>query len=245
MTPKATRDGSMPSHLAQRRRSANEMSNESYAAKQREITEAAARLFAEKGYESTNFGDIAKAVKMDRATLYYYFTSKVQLLGSAIIDALSGAVKELNEIVASDTDALSKLRAAISCLLTAMVEEHPFVALTLQDDIWRSPRNSTWIEPLRKDYERIVKVFNKIIEGGQRDGTIRDDVPAELVSRVVFGSVVWSYRWFKPAGRYSAEEVIHSFDAILSVGVAPLEGPPQRRHKREPASRRDTRRGGA
>lgn len=239
MAAKRTRDGSKPSRLAERRRSANETPNESYAAKQREITEAAARLFAEKGYDATRFDDIAKAVKMDRATLYYYFTSKPQLLASAITDAQSGAVKELNEIVASDADALSKLRAAISCVMTMMADKHPFSALYFQDDIWRSPRNSTWIAPLREDGERIVQVFNMIIRDGHRDGTIRDDVPAELASRVVFGSLFWSYRWFNPAGKYTVEEVIHSFDAILSVGVAPPKRPTQRRRKREPTPRRD------
>lgn len=150
MRTKISRDGDASSRLGERRRSANEASNERYVAKQREIIEAAVRLFAETGYDATNLDDIANAVKMDRATLYYYFKSKTQLLGLAMIDVLSGTVKELNKIAVSDDDALSKLRDAIRCILIGMAEKYPFSALYFQDDIWRSPRNSTWIAPLSK-----------------------------------------------------------------------------------------------
>lgn len=43
---------------------------------QREITEAAERLFVERGYESTTIDDIAAAVGMSRRTLYRYFSSR-------------------------------------------------------------------------------------------------------------------------------------------------------------------------
>lgn len=221
MTTKITHDGSASSRLAQRRRSAEEASNESYAAKQREIIEAAVRLFAETGYAATNLDDIATAVKMDRATLYYYFKSKAQLLGSAMVDVLADAIKELKIIVASDDDALSKLRGAIRCIVIAMVEKYPFSALFYQDDIWRSPRNAAFIEPLRTDLARIVKIFKKIIDDGQRDGTIRDDISAELINRILFGSLGWTYRWLKPGGRHSVDEVVRAFDGILAAGVAP------------------------
>jgi AcrR family transcriptional regulator len=239
MATKITRDGGATSRLDERRRSANEASNEPYATKQREIIETAVRLFAEKGYDATSLGDIAKAVEMDRATLYYYFKSKTHLLSSAISDVLSGAANELYEIADSDDDALSKLRAAIRCIVTAMAEKYPFSALYYQDDIWRPPRNSALIAPLRKDHRRITRAFDVIINDGQRDGTIRDDVSADLINRVVFGSIAWSYRWYKPESGHSIEEAVHAFDAILSVGVAPPKRPAKRRQQRESTSRRD------
>jgi TetR/AcrR family transcriptional regulator, cholesterol catabolism regulator len=236
MTTNITPDGSVSSRLDQRRRSANEVSNESYTAKQREIIEAAVRLFADKGYSATNLDDIANALKMDRATLYYYFKSKTQLLGSAMVDALSDSAREMNKIVASDDDALSKLRAAVRCILSTMAEKHPVSALYFQDDIWRSPRNAAWIAPLRRDDARITKAFQKIIDEGQRDGTIRADVSADLVNRMVFGSVGWTYRWFKPDGAHSVDEVVHAFDTILSAGLAPPKAPTKRTAQGKPTS---------
>jgi AcrR family transcriptional regulator len=209
------------SRLGARRRAALGASNEAYAAKRTEIMQAAVWMFAERGYDATTLADIARAVNMDRATLYYYFESKTQLLAFAMTNVLSDTVKKLNVIVVSDDDALTKLRSAVGCILTTMIEDHPFSALNFQDDIWRPPGNAALIAPLRMDGLRIAKAFNSILEDGQHDGSIRDDVPAELINRIVFGSLAWSYRWFKPGCGYDADEVIRSFDAILSSGVAP------------------------
>lgn len=209
------------SRLDQRRQSAHQTLNKSYADKQREIVHTAAGLFAEKGYDAINFLDIAAALSMDRATLYYYFKSKTHLLASAITDVLSDVVNELNAIVATEADALTKLREAIRCILTNMAEKYPFSVLYFQDDIWRSHRDAVWIAQLREDDTRVYKIFSTLIEEGQREGTIRDGATADLITRVVFGSLCWTYRWFKPGGEYDTEVVIQSFDAVFVVGLAP------------------------
>jgi GntR family transcriptional regulator / MocR family aminotransferase len=226
---KATSGDVVSSRLDARRRAAVDASNEGYAAKQAEIVAAAVRMFTEKGYDATNLSDIAEAVEIDRATLYYYFKSKTHLLAFAITNVLSEAVNELNTIVASDTDALTKLRKAIDCTLTAMTEKYPFTVLYFQDDIWRSPNHAALIAPLRKDEVRMGKLFTKIVDAGQRDGTVRADVPAELITRIIFGSMAWTYRWFRPGSGFVVDEVIRSFDAILCGGAA---APKSARRKR-------------
>jgi len=48
--------------------------------RRKEILEAAARLFAAKGYRDTTIADIAEAVAIAEATLYHYFGSKRKVL---------------------------------------------------------------------------------------------------------------------------------------------------------------------
>jgi AcrR family transcriptional regulator len=48
--------------------------------KRKKIRDAAARLFAEKGFENTTTRDIAGAAGINNAALYYYFDNKEQLL---------------------------------------------------------------------------------------------------------------------------------------------------------------------
>ena len=47
--------------------------------RQQEVIEAAARVFHEKGYESTSIQDIAEAVGILKGSLYYYIRSKEDL----------------------------------------------------------------------------------------------------------------------------------------------------------------------
>jgi AcrR family transcriptional regulator len=43
----------------------------------------AGHLFWQKGYLATSIDDIAKAAKMNKASLYYYFTKLLHFLGRA------------------------------------------------------------------------------------------------------------------------------------------------------------------
>src|SRR5215475_1621084 len=54
------------------------------AALRRTVLEAAARLFAQRGFGGTNLQDIADALGISRPALYYYFKSKEEILASLV-----------------------------------------------------------------------------------------------------------------------------------------------------------------
>src|SRR2546427_7821222 len=49
-------------------------------ARRAEICRAAAQIFRDRGFDATSVSDIARALKMTKAGLYHYFTSKEALL---------------------------------------------------------------------------------------------------------------------------------------------------------------------
>ncbi len=61
---------------------------------QKAIMDAAAGLFAQKGYRSTTTRDIAEAVDIGESTLYGYFSGKKEIL-QAILSQQAGAVDSL------------------------------------------------------------------------------------------------------------------------------------------------------
>ena len=50
----------------------------------RTVLEAAAELFAHRGFGGTNLQDIADALELSRPALYYYFKSKEEMLSSLL-----------------------------------------------------------------------------------------------------------------------------------------------------------------
>src|SRR5438034_4141858 len=50
------------------------------SARRAELTRAAARLFAEKGYHGTSIGDLAEALGMQKGSVYSHIESKADLL---------------------------------------------------------------------------------------------------------------------------------------------------------------------
>ncbi len=209
------------SRLGARRRNALENSNEAYATKHAEIIRVAAKLFAERGFESTNLNDIASEANMDRATLYYYFASKKDLLEAAVTGAGSDVIGEAKALMDSDADALTRLLGVTRCLVTAIHDRYPFSVLYFQDDVRHSLMPASVMSSLRADDATIVDFITEMVHDGRRDGTIRDDVEPELVVRVIYGAIAWTYRWLKPDCGLALDEVLSAFDAILASGVAP------------------------
>ncbi len=62
--------------------------------RQPELLDAAAALFAQRGYAATSMRDIALAVKMLPGSMYYHFASKEELL-VAVYEAGVGVQKQM------------------------------------------------------------------------------------------------------------------------------------------------------
>lgn len=208
------------SKLETRRRTAGKAANLSYSRRRGQIVKAAAVLFLEKGYQKTTLSDIAEAVHVDRATVYYYYKSKAEILRAAIGDTMDASLAELTRIQHLDSPAREKLRLWLKRLLEAFEEAHPYGSLYFQDDIWRSPDlDQAWVKKIRRQDAEIDQIVLGLIAQGQRDGSIRDDVEPTLLAKSCLGSVYWSYRWFKPDGRYTAAYLANVFDTVMFDGL--------------------------
>ena len=62
------------------------------SARRSELTREAARLFAEKGYHGTSIGDLAKALGVQKGSLYAHITSKEDLLYETMRDGADAHV---------------------------------------------------------------------------------------------------------------------------------------------------------
>ena len=100
-----------------------------------ELTRAAARLFAEKGYHGTSIGDLAEALGVQKGSLYSHIESKADLLwevareGSAAFHAALDTVPDEGPVV----ERIRAARCAIDetgpgVVLTGVVWETSFIA---------------------------------------------------------------------------------------------------------------------
>ena len=75
------------------------------SARLREIYDAAARVFSEKGYDGASIQDVADAVGILKGSLYYYIDTKQDLLFGIIDEVHRDTLRSLEEWVAVDGDA--------------------------------------------------------------------------------------------------------------------------------------------
>src|SRR3954447_23506529 len=75
---------------------------------------AAAAEFAARGYAGANVDRIARAARLNKAMIYYHFTSKAALYREILRDMFGAARARILDVRASDLSPEDKIRAYIA-----------------------------------------------------------------------------------------------------------------------------------
>jgi AcrR family transcriptional regulator len=98
-----------------------------------EILDAAAGLFAERGYPNTDVDSVAEKLGVGKGTVYRYFPSKTELFLAAVSRGMTRLDDLTREEVERVADPLEKIERAIHTYL-AYFDEHPeLVELFIQE----------------------------------------------------------------------------------------------------------------
>jgi TetR/AcrR family transcriptional regulator, cholesterol catabolism regulator len=187
-----------------------------YDSKREAVVEAAARLFAQRGYHATTMHDLTEATGLTAGGLYHYIGSKEQLL-IAICDALMEPL--LAKVDALGLDEL-EAEAALRALVTAWVEHvaghrmHMIVFLQERHLIEREPQ---WrhVAGSRKRFERLLE---RALQRADDEGaaTFAD---RRLTTFALLGMVNHLPQWYRPRGRLTVAQIAGGFcDMLLADG---------------------------
>jgi AcrR family transcriptional regulator len=210
------------SGIGRRREAARSEANPVYLQRRRELVEAAARVFKAKGLQGANLGDIAVESGADRASLYYYVSSKEELFHEVVREAAEANLAAAQAIRDGVGPAPDKLRRLIVSLMESYAEHYPILYVFIQENLSHVPdAHAEWAQDMRgvnKDYEQIVV---DLVQTGYDEGTMRSDAPAWVVAYGVMGMVGWTNRWFNPTdAAQTAAEIGTAFADCLLLGLA-------------------------
>jgi TetR/AcrR family transcriptional regulator, cholesterol catabolism regulator len=187
-----------PSAIARRRAAARHEGGRAWSEKRAGIIHAAGGVFKQRGFRGTKIGDIAEAVGMDRATIYYYAGSKEELFQSAVGDAVERNCLRAEEILAGPGTPAEKLRTLVTELMVSYADNYPYLYLFIQEDLGALAPRSQWGRTMARYNKRYENVVVAIIEDGVADGSFRVGTEPWVVAYGVIGMVAWSNRWYDP-----------------------------------------------
>lgn len=209
------------SRMAIRRSAALRDSAEEYAAKRAQILVAAAKTFHQKGYAATSINDIARASGIDRATLYYYVAKKQELFELVIRRPFLENVGFAESIAASQVTSREKIRQVTIGLMNSFSSNYPELYVYMQENMLQVSRDPE-IASMGRRFEAAI---TSIIQSGLDDGSFRIAAPPTMLMYALLGMLNWTHRWFKPTGRYPADEIGAIFAELMLGGL--LHGAPQ------------------
>lgn len=168
-----------------------------------QIRQAAVTLFRERGYHATSVRDIAEAVGIQGGSLYAHVESKDDLLWDIVNHSAQRFFEALEPIVASDRTIMNKLREAIIAHVGVITGDLDAAAVYSTE--WRhlSTERRKTFAGRRDEYEHM---FRQLIRDGVRERFLAA-ADETLASLFVLSSLNWVYQWYRPDGRFTAEEL--------------------------------------
>jgi TetR/AcrR family transcriptional regulator, cholesterol catabolism regulator len=195
-----------------------------------EVLDAAARVFHEKGYESTTIQEIAEAVGILKGSLYYYVQSKEDLLYEILESVHAEALLNVERIESMEGDALQKTRAFVTSHILFNAENLMKMGVFLHDFRSLSPERRRTIVEERDSYDGFLR---RLLHQGQEEGTVCPDLDPKLVSLAALGMMNWIYQWYQPSGSRAASDIAGEFADLLIAGVACDPASHRPGHRRE------------
>jgi len=188
-----------------------------------EVIDAAARVFAERGYHGTTTQAIADVLGMRQASLYYYFPSKEAALEEVCARGTDGFVEGAERVMQMDVSPLERLRLLIGSHLGPIETMPDYVRVFINERRYLPDASRRRVG--RKS-RRIERIFEQVIQAGIDDGSIRPGTDARLAMLAVLGMCNAVINW-READRDN-HRVASGFAELVANGLALPEGAPKR-----------------
>jgi AcrR family transcriptional regulator len=155
------------------------------------ILEAAARLFAEKGYTEASMAELAHITGVAQGTIFYHFKNKEELFLSILDDFKNKISKKFERHIEEKKSVrgLEMVQEALDfyLFLAGSMEEH-FRILHRLHAYELARINPECREHLEAIYGCFVDIFERSIRQGQEDGSIRR-MPTRKVALIIYAMV--------------------------------------------------------
>ena len=194
--------------------SAQMTGNETYA----KLLDTACTLFARKGYNATSIREIADMMEMQKASIYYYISSKEDLIyeiSKAAIEHVSASVKwALGQV----TGPAERLYAFITAHVVSLLQHQNWHAAANEELLTFTAERRKEIVAMRDEYEQSLR---RLLEEAQAAGLVRSDISAKFLGMVLFGMIVHIYPWYQPEVDVRPAELGFILADLFMIGVGP------------------------
>jgi AcrR family transcriptional regulator len=178
-------------------------------------------LFNAQGYDATSVLDLARELGLTKSAIYHHVPSKEALLAAALDEALDGLAAALDQAAERPGDAgpgaataEARLRRAVEASVHVLTDHLPAVTLLLRVR-GNSPVELAALERRRVIDDRLTTLVRAAVE----EGSVRDDIAPEVISRLLFGTVNSLVEWYRPDGPVDADTLARSLASLAFDGL--------------------------
>lgn len=165
------------------------------ARKQREILEAARKIFADRGFHSTTMAQISKLSQYPLGTIYKYFPGKKEMYHDLVINRVRDLGQILFEISQNpDLEVAEKLKACLFAQAAFYKANQEVVRIYISErsniDAVAMPKLN---DRVNKFHEKMVHLFQELFDQGIAQNLFKPYPAKEIAA--LFSDIVHSAAW--------------------------------------------------
>ncbi len=171
-----------------------EPTSRNYDEKLQRILKISAKIFAEKGFHRTSVRDISRATKMSLAGLYYYFTTKEELLYLIQERCFVTLLHGWERAATADMDVRTRIRVFAENHLSFFCHNMHEMKVMAHEDESLTGEFQVKILVLKRRYVKVI--MDLIRELQDREG--KKGIDLRVATFSLFGMMNWIYTWYQP-----------------------------------------------
>ena len=186
------------------------------------VLDAAAHVLSVKGYAGMRLSDVAEYAELQAPAIYYYFSSREDLIEEVMWVGLADMRAHLVEVLEAAPDDLAPMDR-----IMLAVETHLRHALEVSDYTTASIRNAGQLpEKIRKrqlaEEVKYGEIWRGLIKTAADQGAVRPDLDLYIAQMLVMGALNWAAEWWSPK-RGSLDSVVAVAKSFVSHGLGTPE----------------------
>ncbi|HTN72377.1 MAG TPA: TetR/AcrR family transcriptional regulator [Methylomirabilota bacterium] len=186
-----------------------------YDEKLQKILKTSAKIFAAKGFHKTSVRDISRATRMSLAGLYYYFTTKEELLYLIQERCFLTLLQRWEQAATTETDVKMRIRVFAENHLSFFLHNmHEMKVMAHEDESLTGEFNDK-ILVLKRRYVKVI--MDLIGELQTQDG--RKGINLRVATFALFGMMNWIYTWYQPKRDLPLRQLMEQMLRIYFFGV--------------------------
>jgi TetR/AcrR family transcriptional regulator, cholesterol catabolism regulator len=192
-----------------------EPTSRNYDEKLQRILKISAKIFAEKGFHRTSVRDISRATKMSLAGLYYYFTTKGELLYLIQERCFVTLLQRWDRAAMPELDVRTRIRVFAENHLSFFCHNMHEMKVMAHEDESLTAEFQVKILVLKRRYVKVI--MDLIRELQDREG--KKGIDLRVATFSLFGIMNWIYTWYQPKRDLPLPQLMEQMLRIYFFGV--------------------------
>ncbi len=154
--------------------------------RQREILHASMELITQNGIQGLTIKNIAQKMNFTEAAVYRHYSNKIQIL-NGILDFFRNNTRQIFATEIPNVSSIKQIEMLFKKHFMAFAQRPSLVAVIFSEEIFRN--ETELLDKVRLIMQENALFIQKIIENGQKNDEIRNDVNPEYLTTIIMGTL--------------------------------------------------------